>query len=162
MEKYINSEKYEGVQYYLKVDGTKSYYVRYRDENNKLKRVKVGNESDGTTEVYCRNKRIEILNAPNKCEQPPKIVKNHRKQIITLDDVANKYFSSKDNSTSTHERLSKYKYIVKNDRKRFLNELEIQELYDACIKYDEENENDGALEYFVKNVILIYKMTELI
>jgi integrase len=105
---FINSKKYEGVQYYLKANGSKSFYVRYKDENNQLKRVKIGDEADGTTEVYCKNKRIEIMNAQNKGEQPPKIVKNHRKKILTLDDVANKYFSSKDNSTSTHERLSKY------------------------------------------------------
>lgn len=219
MAKYINSKKYEGVQYYLKADGTKSYYVRYKDENNKLKRVKIGDERDGTTEVYCRNKRIEILNAQNKGEQPPKIVKNHRKKIITLDDVAKKYFDSKDSSKSTFDRLSKYnkhlfpvlgrknilnitkadlvsiqedtvrkqklseqtanmiielystifnygfkeemyeavnqalkvtKYKVKNIRERFLNKLEIEELYEACIQYDKEMENDGVLECFVK------------
>jgi len=33
---------------------------------------------------------IEILNAKNKGEQPPKIVKNHRKKIITLDNIADK------------------------------------------------------------------------
>lgn len=134
MAKYINSKKYEGVQYYLKANGTKSFYVRYRDESNKLKRVKIGDETDGTTEVYCKNKRIEILNAQNKGEQPPKIVKNHRKKIITLDDVADKYFSSKDNSTSTHERLSKYnkhlspklgKYSIINIKKSDL-EQELQ------------------------------------
>lgn len=108
MAAYVNSKKYEGVQYYLKANGTKSYYVRYKDEYSKLKRVKIGDDSEGITEVYCRNKRIEILNAQNLGEQPPKIVKNHRKKIITLNEVANKYFSSKDNTTSTHERLSKY------------------------------------------------------
>lgn len=132
MAKFINSKKYEGVQYYIKADGTKSYYVRYKDEENRLKRVKIGDETDGTTEVYCKNKRIEILNAQNKGEQPPKIVKNHRKKIITLDDVANKYFSSKENTTSTHERLSKYnkhispilgKYSITNIKKTDLENL---------------------------------------
>jgi site-specific recombinase XerD len=105
---YINSKKYEGVQYYIKGDGTKSYYVRYKDEENRLKRVKIGDETDGTTEVYCKNKRIEILNAQNKGEQPPKIVKQHRKKILTLDDVAKKYFETMENTNSTFERLSKY------------------------------------------------------
>ena len=108
MATYISSKKYPGVQYYIKDNGVKSYSIRYKDESGKLKRVQVGDESDGTTEVYCKNKRIEILNAQNKGEQPPKIVKNHRKKIITLDDVADKYFSSMENTTSTHERLSKY------------------------------------------------------
>lgn len=133
MANYISSKKYPGVQYYLKANGTKSFYVRYRDENNTPKRVKIGDESDGTTEVYCKNKRIEILNAQNKGEQPPKIVKNHRKKIITLDDVADKYFSTKDNSTSTHERLSKYnkhlspvlgKFSITNIKKTDLENLQ--------------------------------------
>lgn len=219
MAKFINSKKYEGVQYYIKADGTKSYYVRYKDEENRLKRVKIGDETDGTTEVYCKNKRIEILNAQNKGEQPPKILKHHRKKIITLNDISNKYFSSKDNSTSTHERLSKYnkhlaptlghrditgitkndliniqnhltkeqnlsfqtanlvlelfgtifnygfkeelyesvnptlkvqKFKVKNTRERFLNKLEIEELFDATKQYDEQNNNGGVLELFTK------------
>ncbi len=108
MAKYIKSKKYQGVQHYIKANGTKSYYIRFKDENNKLIRVKVGDENDGTDEVYCKNKRIEILNAINKGEQPPKFLKNHRKKIITLDVVADKYFSSKANTDSTHERLSKY------------------------------------------------------
>ncbi len=108
MAKFINSKKYKGVQYYIKADGTKSYYVRYKDENNAPKRVKIGDEIDGTTEIYCHNKRIEILNAKNKGEQPPKIVKQHRKKILTLDDIAKKYFETMDNSDSTFERLSKY------------------------------------------------------
>jgi len=108
MAKFVNSKKYEGVQYYLKENGYKTYYVRYRDEQNKLKRVKIGCETEGVTEVYCRNKRVEILNALIKGEQPPKIVKSRRRKILTLDYIANKYFETKDDSKSTFERLSKY------------------------------------------------------
>jgi len=114
MSKYITSKKNQGVQYYKKENGTKSFYVRYRDENNKSKRVKIGCETEGVTEAYCSQKLIEILNAQNKGEQPPKIVKSRLKKIITLDSIADKYFSSKKNTTSTHERLSKYnKHISK-------------------------------------------------
>ncbi|MCK9455237.1 tyrosine-type recombinase/integrase [Sulfurimonas sp.] len=219
MSKFINSKKYEGVQYYIKADGTKSYYVRYKDEENRLKRVKIGDETDGTTEVYCRNKRIEILNAQNKGEQPPKIVKNHRKKVLTLNEVADKYFTTKDSSRSTFDRISKYKkhlapilghrgvtsitkndlisiqdsiikeqnlspqtanmvielfgtifiygfkeemyeavnptlkvqkFKVRNTRERFLNKLEIEELFDAAKQYDEKNANGGVLELFTK------------
>jgi hypothetical protein len=94
---YISSKKYPGVQYYIKADGTKSYSIRYKDEYGKTKRVQVGNEIEGITEVYCKNKRIEVLNAQNLGEQPPKIVKNHRKKIIMFNDIADKYFNSKEN-----------------------------------------------------------------
>ncbi len=114
MAKYISSKKFEGVQYYLKANGTKSYSIRYKDEYGKLKRVKIGSSDEGIDEAYCKNKRIEILNAQNLGEQPPRIVKNHRKKIITLNDIADKYFDSKENTNSTYERLSKYNKHIKD------------------------------------------------
>lgn len=108
MAKFISSKKYEGVQYYIKENGYKTYYVRYKDEQNKLKRVKVGCETEGVNEVYCKNKRVEIINSIFKGEQPPKIVKSRNNKILTLDSIASKYFETKDNSKSTFERLSKY------------------------------------------------------
>lgn len=135
---YISSKKYPGVQYYVKDNGIKSYSIRYKDENGKLKRVKIGDETDGTTEVYCKNKRIEILNAQNKGEQPPKIVKNHRKKIITLDDVADKYFLSKENTVSTHERLSKYnKHLSKSLGKHSITHItkdDLEKLRQGIVK----------------------------
>ena len=114
MAKFISSKKYEGVQYYLKENGYKTYYVRFKNEQNKLRRVKIGCETEGVTEVYCKNKRVEIINAILKGEQPPKIVKS-KKEILTLDTVANQYFSTKDASNSTFERLSKYnKHLAPN------------------------------------------------
>lgn len=114
MAKFISSKKYEGVQYYLKENGYKTYYVRFKNEQNKLRRVKIGCETEGVTEVYCKNKRVEIINAILKGEQPPKIVKS-KKEILTLDTVAKQYFSTKDASNSTFERLSKYnKHLAPN------------------------------------------------
>lgn len=154
MAKFINSKKYEGVQYYIKANGSKSYYVRYKDEGNKLKRVKIGDESDGTTEVYCKNKRMEILNAQNKGEQPPKIVKNYRKKIITLDDIANKYFSSKANTVSTHERLSKYnKHIA-----QILGKSSITNIKKSDLEYLQRDivENKGLSEKTANMVIELF------
>ena len=113
MSTYKSSKKYPGVQHYIKADGTKSYSIRYKDEYGKTKRVQIGSETDGVDEVYCKNKRIEILNAQNLGEQPPKIVKNQRKKVIIFNDIADKYFNSKDNSKSTHERVSKYNKHIK-------------------------------------------------
>ena len=108
MAKFISSKKYEGVQFYLKDNGYKTYYIRYRDEQNKLRRVKIGCETEGVNEVYCKNKRVEIMNSILKGEQPPKIVKSRNRKVLTVDYIAEKYFDTKDNSKSTFERLSKY------------------------------------------------------
>lgn len=113
MAKYISSKKYDGVQHYIKNNGYKTYYIRYKDEFNQLKRVKVGCETEGITEVYCRNKRVEIINSVLRGEQPPKIVKNRRKEVLTLNYITDKYFASKDNSQSTFDRTSKYNKHLK-------------------------------------------------
>ncbi|CAA6802032.1 MAG: Unknown protein, partial [uncultured Sulfurovum sp.] len=50
---YIKSKKYGGsVQFYHKKNGDFTYYITYKDANNKLKRVKVGEKSQGITEHY--------------------------------------------------------------------------------------------------------------
>lgn len=58
---YINSKRYEGVQLYHKQNKDISYYIRYRDENGKLQRVKIGDKSKGINEPYCAQKRNEII-----------------------------------------------------------------------------------------------------
>ena len=56
---YINSKRYgTAVQHYLKENGDVSYYVTYKDESNKLKRVKIGDKSQGINENFCYRKRI--------------------------------------------------------------------------------------------------------
>ena len=59
---YTNSKKYDGVQLYQKKNKDISYYIRYKDENEKLVRIKIGDKSKGITEPYCKQKRDEILN----------------------------------------------------------------------------------------------------
>ena len=60
---YVNSKKFGStVQHYKKENGDISYYITYKDEFNKLKRIKVGDKSQGITEPYCNRKRNEILN----------------------------------------------------------------------------------------------------
>ncbi len=110
MANFTNSKKYAGVQFYLKANGYKTFYIRFKDATGKTKRIKVGDEEDGTTEIYCKNKRIEIINAITKGEQPPKLVKHAQctETIYTLDMVAENFFASKPNTTSTYDRKGKY------------------------------------------------------
>ena len=38
---FVNSKRYDGVQLYHKANKDISYYIRYKDEDDKLKRVKI-------------------------------------------------------------------------------------------------------------------------
>jgi len=93
---YINSKKYgSAIQLYKKANKDISYYITYKDENNKLKRIKIGDKSKGITEAYCNRKRIEIINSIKLGEEPPALVKKKKKKkSISLDEVAKKYLEN--------------------------------------------------------------------
>ena len=90
---YTNSKKYgSAVQHYKKVNGDISFYVTYKDENSKLKRVKIGEKSKGITEHFCNAKRNEILNSIRLGTQSP--IKSKKKKATLFDVVAQKYLDS--------------------------------------------------------------------
>jgi integrase len=89
---FLNSKKYgTGVQLYYKANGDISYYVTYKDEDNKLKRVKIGDKSKGITEPFCNQKRNEIINSIRLGTDVP--IKYKKQVGILFDKVAQKYFN---------------------------------------------------------------------
>ncbi len=92
---YVNSKKYgTAVQLYKKANGDVAYYITYKDEFNKLKRIKIGDKSKGITESYCNQKRIEIINSIKLGEEPPALARKKKDKTILLDDVAKLYIES--------------------------------------------------------------------
>ena len=110
---FINSKKYDGVQLYHKSNKDVSYYIRYKDENGKLRRIKIGDKSKGITENYCYQKRSEILNTIRLGEEPPALTRKKKKIGITLDEVADKYFKVREAHI-----IGDVKHIYKNYPKR--------------------------------------------
>ncbi|WP_207561659.1 tyrosine-type recombinase/integrase [Sulfurimonas aquatica] len=101
----IKSKKYTGVYLNELADGDMSYSITYKDEDNKTKRFTVGKKSAGITETYAYNKRNEFINQINLGEEPPAVTKKKKKNIITLDAVAEmsytiKALHNKSNQTS--------------------------------------------------------------
>jgi len=94
---YVNSRKYgSAIQLYKKASGDTSYYITYKDETNKLKRIKIGDKSKGINEAYCNQKRIEIINSINLGEEPPSLARKKKKKVITLDEVGELYFKQRE------------------------------------------------------------------
>ena len=88
---YQNSRKYgSSVQIYSKKNGDYAYYITYKDLNNKLKRVKIGEKSQGITEHYCYRKRAELVNVVRLGEDPQQIVKG-RKKLFTFKNAYDDY-----------------------------------------------------------------------
>ena len=110
---FINSKKYDGVQLYHKSNKDVSYYIRYKDEQGKLRRIKIGDKSKGITENYCSQKRAEILNNIRLGEEPPALARKKKKRVITLDEIGEKYFKLRE----AHINVD-VKYVLKNYPKR--------------------------------------------
>lgn len=72
----------------------KVYSIQYKDIDDKWKFKTIGKYSEGIRENYCHNKRIEIMNLTRLGEQPEVIKSKAKKEIITFDTIANKYFDS--------------------------------------------------------------------
>ncbi len=90
----------------------KMYVIRYRD-NGKERLVTLGKYSDGIREKYCKTKRSEFVTLANNGELPPQIEKQKKKDITTLDDIADKYFNDKEETASIHNAELKYKKHIK-------------------------------------------------
>ncbi|RLA80206.1 MAG: site-specific integrase [Epsilonproteobacteria bacterium] len=105
------SKRFTGVYCNKKNNGDISYYITYRDINNKFKRVKIGDKSKGITEIYCNQKRNEVIHKVRLGEDP--LAKKKKKKIITLDDVAQIYFRQSVHNKDNSKTKSKYKTKLK-------------------------------------------------
>ena len=138
---FINSKKYDGVQLYKKTNKDISYYIRYKDENNKLRRIKIGDKSKGITESYCYQKRAEILNKIRLGEEPPNITKRRKKKVVTLNDIADIYFKQKEAHTDDISKI--YKNYPPRLREKF-GKIDIDSITsDKIFNYQIELKNGG-------------------
>jgi len=112
---YINSKKYgSAIQLYHKANGDISYYITYKDENNKLKRIKIGDKSKGITEPFCNQKRNEVINAIRLGDDVP--IKHKKQKITTFDEIAQKYIQNLElhsNEQTIKDVKNKYSLHIK-------------------------------------------------
>ena len=85
----------------------KVYIIRYRDEG-KERFITLGKYSEGIRESYCRTKRNEYITLAKNKELPPQIEKRLKKNITTLDDLAEKYFADKTMNKTNDQLRGKY------------------------------------------------------
>jgi len=69
----------------------KTYYIVYKDKNNKTVESKVGKYSEGIRVQFAHEKYIETLNNIKLGEQPP--IKRKKRKIFTFEDAFNVYIA---------------------------------------------------------------------
>jgi len=88
----VKSKKYQGVYLNKLKDGDVSYSISFKDANNKMQRKTIGKKSEGITERYAYNKRIEMLNQIRHGEDP---LAHKKKAKFQFEDVWNLYVDNK-------------------------------------------------------------------
>lgn len=95
--KEIEVPKYEGVFFNELKNGDRTYYITYKElGTNKKIFLKIGKKSQGITEVFCFQKRKELLNQI-RLGETPKQIKNKRviKSIKTFSMLTDEYHEDK-------------------------------------------------------------------
>lgn len=105
--------KKTGVYYNSLNDNDKVFYFTYNDinDNKKKKWVKVGKYSDGIREINAFNLRAEQISKMKHGKDITVIANKKKTEIVTFDDLAQKYFKDKN---STKNRMSRYNIHIKD------------------------------------------------
>ena len=88
----VKSKRYAGVYLNKLQNGDISYSISFKDKDNKMQRKTIGKKSEGITETYANNKRIETLNQIRHGEDP---LAHKKKAKFKFEDVWNLYVDNK-------------------------------------------------------------------
>jgi len=105
--------KKTGIYYNTLENGDKVFYFTFNDinDNRKKKWVKVGKYSDGIREINAFNLRAEQISKMKHGEDITVVANKKKKEIVTFDNLAQKYFSDKN---SNKNRRSRYNIHIKD------------------------------------------------
>lgn len=107
----IKSKKYTGIYLNHLENGDVTYYANYKDQDGKKAWFTVGKKSHGITEIFANNKRNELLNQMRLGVDP--LAHKKKKKIVTLNDIADKYFDDKYLNKANSKQLGRYNLHIK-------------------------------------------------
>lgn len=106
MAKDIPSKKYKGVYYRVLKNGDRSYFVILR-LNGKQKRVSIGKKSEGITESYCYQHKVQMINADKFGEEQAQILQRKQRKDPTFRELF-KYFMDHGPHAEASKRVIQY------------------------------------------------------
>ena len=92
-DKRVRSKKYAGVYILEQNNGDISYSILYKNSEGKNQREAIGLKSEGISELYAYNKRIERINQVKHGEMPT--TKKNKNASVKFEDVWNFYLDNK-------------------------------------------------------------------
>jgi len=148
--------KKTGVYYNELKNKDKVYYFSYKDitDNNKKMWVKVGKYSEGIREINAFNFRNEQLSKMKHGEDITVISTKKKKDIITFDNLANRYFEDK---KSSNERKQKYdnhiKVFIGNKQIENITKVDINKIINKVLNLGRSNGTANSVHSLVSTII---------
>lgn len=112
----IRAKRYNGInEYYRKSDPDKktiSYYITFRDIDNKVKRIKTDAHNKDEALLILQKKQQELKSDRNEIQKDSsKLQQKLLNNTLTLDDVAKKYHPTKTNPEAKRNEAKYYNHI---------------------------------------------------
>ena len=136
----IKSKKYQGVYLNHLQDGDISYFINYKNMDNKKIWVKIGKKSNGVNEKFAYTKRAEYINKIKTGTDP--LQHKKKKTAITLDSIFQKY---KDLKATESKDIIKTEQKYKANVYKVFGDMDINEITTDRALY---------IVYFQTNLIL--------
>jgi integrase len=152
----IKSKKYTGVYYNELENKDKVYYFNYKDknDNNKLRWIKVGKESEGYTQDIANTLRNEQLSKMNHGEDITKIANKKKKELITLNLLANRYFEDKKSSNERKQKYSNHiKPLIGNKQIENITKTDIKKVVDSVLDLGRSNGTRNSVLSLISTII---------
>jgi len=152
----IKSKKYTGVYYNLLADRDKAFYFNYKDknDNNKLKWVNVGKESQGYSQDITKTLRDEQISKMNHGKDITKVANKKKKELITIDTLANRYFEDR---KSSNERKQKYtnhiKPLIGNKQIENITKADIKKVINKVLDLGRSNGTANSVLSLITTII---------
>ncbi|MCT7604814.1 site-specific integrase [Aliarcobacter butzleri] len=152
----MTKTKKTGVYYNETEDKDKVYYFTYNDisDKNKKKWVKVGKHSEGIREINAFNLRNEQISKMKHGEDITVIATKKKKELLTLDTLANRYFEDR---KSTNERKQKYsnhiKPLIGNKQIENITKADIKKIVNSVLDLGRSNGTANSVLSLISTII---------
>lgn len=151
-ESMVTSKRFTGVQLNHLKGNDITYYINYFDVNRgKNIQLKIGKKSEGITEVYCKNRRNEILAKIRLGENPLGTFRANKG--VTLDSQAKIYFEHLREKEASEKSIKNEENRYKNHLKQTLGSMTISKISaDDINALTKSKRSDGLSSATIKHI----------
>lgn len=148
--------KKTGVYYNETEDKDKVYYFTYNDinDNRKKKWVKVGKYSEGIREINAFNLRNEQISKMKHGKDITVITTKKKKELITLNLLANRYFEDKKSSNERKQKYSNHiKPLIGNKQIENIKKIDIKKVINSVLDLGRSNGTANSVLSLITTII---------